>query len=98
MNAPKMTDLDYIMFLVAAPHVVSCTEAARVQRDEPRRAAHDAVNRLLQRLEPALDAAARRWLPALRLCCLIRDAGAHQILQHIHHRRLMREPEPMEHA
>lgn len=52
MNAPKMTDLDYITFLVAAPHVVSCTEAARVQPEEPRRAAHDAVNRLLQRLEP----------------------------------------------
>jgi putative transposase len=52
MNAPKMTDLDYITFLVAAPHVVSCTEAARVQPDAPRRAAHDAINRLLQRLEP----------------------------------------------
>ena len=47
-----MTDLDYINFLVAAPRVVSCTEAARVQPDEPRRAAHDAINRLLQRLEP----------------------------------------------
>jgi putative transposase len=53
MNAPKMTDLDYITFLVAALQVVSCTEAARVQPEEPRRAAHDAVNRLLQRLEPA---------------------------------------------
>ena len=52
MNAPKLTDLDYITFLVAAPRVVSCTEAARVQPDAPRRAAHDAVNRLLQRLEP----------------------------------------------
>jgi DDE superfamily endonuclease len=52
MNAPKMTDLDHITFLVAAPHVVSCTEAARVQPAAPRRAAHDAVNRRLQRLEP----------------------------------------------
>src|SRR5215207_4414436 len=52
MNAPKMTDLDYIRFLVAAPHVVWCTEAARVQPEQPRQAAHDAVNRLLQRLEP----------------------------------------------
>ena len=52
MNAPKMTDLDYINFLVAAPKVVSCTEAARVQPDGPRRAAHDALTRLLQRLEP----------------------------------------------
>jgi putative transposase len=53
MNAPKVTDLDYINFLVAAPHVVSCTEAARVQPETPRRAAHDALTRLLHRLEPA---------------------------------------------
>jgi len=52
MNAPKVTDLDYIDFLVAAPRVVSCTEAARVQPLGPRRAAHDALTRLLQRLEP----------------------------------------------
>jgi putative transposase len=52
MNAPKVTDLEYIDFLVAAPHVVTCTEAARVQPTGPRRAAHDALTRLLQRLEP----------------------------------------------
>jgi putative transposase len=52
MNAPKVTDLDYINFLVAAPKVVSCTEAARVQPPGSRRAAHDALTRLLQRLEP----------------------------------------------
>jgi hypothetical protein len=52
MNEPKMTDLDYITFLLAAPRVVSCTEGARVQPDEPQRAAHDALNRLLNRLEP----------------------------------------------
>jgi len=52
MNAPKVTDLDYINFLVAAPHVVTCTEAARVQPLGPRRAAHDALTRLLQRLAP----------------------------------------------
>ncbi len=47
-----MTDLDYINFLLAAPRVVSCTEAERVQPDGPRRAAHDAFNRVLHRLEP----------------------------------------------
>jgi putative transposase len=52
MNAPKVTDLDYINFLVAAPKVVSCTEAARIQPLPPRRAAHEAFTRLLQRLEP----------------------------------------------
>ncbi len=52
MNAPKVTDLDDINFLVAVPRVVSCTEAARVQPDGPCHAAHDAVTRLLQRPEP----------------------------------------------
>lgn len=52
MNEPKLTDLDYINFLLAAPRVVSSTEAAQVQPDGPDRAAHDAVTRLLQRLEP----------------------------------------------
>ncbi len=52
MNAPKLTDLDYINFLLAAPRVVSGTEAAQVQPDGPDRAAHDAVTRLLHRLEP----------------------------------------------
>src|SRR2546426_11979846 len=52
MNAPKVSDLDYINFLVAAPRVVSCTEAARVQPDGPRRAAHDALTRRLHRLQP----------------------------------------------
>ena len=52
MNEPKVTDLDYINFLVASPLVFTCTEAARVQPDAPRRAAHDALTRLLQRLTP----------------------------------------------
>ena len=52
MNEPKVNDLDYINFLVASPKVFSCTEAARVQPDTPRRAAHDAVTRLLHRLAP----------------------------------------------
>ena len=52
MNAPKVSDLDSINILVAAPRVVSCTPAARLQPDGPRRAAHDALPRLLQRLEP----------------------------------------------
>ena len=52
MNQAKVTDLDYINFLVASPLVFSCTEAARVQPDTPRRAAHDALTRLLQRRAP----------------------------------------------
>ena len=52
MNQPKVSDLDYINFLVASPRVFSCTEAARVQPLTPRRAAHDALTRLLHRLAP----------------------------------------------
>lgn len=52
MNPAKVTDLDYINFLVASPMVFSCTEAARIQPLLPHRAAHDALTRLLHRLEP----------------------------------------------
>src|SRR5215210_6905765 len=52
MNQAKVTDLDSINFLVASPLVFSCTEAARVQPEQPRRAAHDALTRLLTRLDP----------------------------------------------
>ena len=52
MNYPKVTDLDYINFLVASPLVFTCTEAARVQPAHPNRAAHDALTRLLHRIAP----------------------------------------------
>ena len=52
MNAPRCTDEDYIQFLIAAPRVVSATEAARVQPHDPHAPAHDAFTRLLHRLEP----------------------------------------------
>ena len=52
MNEPKVTDLDYSNFLLAAPRVVSCTEGARDHPEGPAPAAHDALNRLLSRLEP----------------------------------------------
>lgn len=53
MNAPKCNEYDYIDFLIATPKVYSCTEAARVQPDEPNAPSHDAFTRLLQRLEPS---------------------------------------------
>src|SRR5512135_2053496 len=59
MNPPKVTDQDYINFLIATPKVYSTTEAARVQPEKPMRPAHDAVTRLLHRLEP--DAATLWW-------------------------------------
>lgn len=51
MNAAKVSDLDYINFLVASPVTFSCSEAARVQ-PVALDVAHDALTRLLQRLEP----------------------------------------------
>jgi hypothetical protein len=52
MNPPRVTDRDYIDFLIGSPHVASATEAARCQPANPRAAAHDAFSRLLTRLEP----------------------------------------------
>jgi putative transposase len=48
MNAPKVTDTDYIQFLIAAQRVYTCTEAARCAAT----ASHDAYTRLLSRLPP----------------------------------------------
>jgi len=58
MNPPKVTDEDYLNFLIATPKGYSATEAARVQPEKPMRPAQDAFTRLLHRLEPD---AATRW-------------------------------------
>lgn len=52
MNAPKVDELDYINFLIAAQRVFSTVEAAKVSPDEMRQPAHDAYTRLLQRTPP----------------------------------------------
>lgn len=52
MNAPKVTDTDYMDFLIATPRQVSATEAARCQPAQADPPAHDAFTRLLHRLEP----------------------------------------------
>ena len=52
MSAPKVHATDYIQFLIATPKACSGTEAARVTPDQPDPPAHDAVTRLLTRLEP----------------------------------------------
>ena len=51
MNAPKCNEYDYIDFLIATPRVYTCTEAARVQPDDDDAPSHDAINRLLLRVE-----------------------------------------------
>ncbi len=52
MNQPKVQPEDYVQFLLASPRQFTCTEAARVQPDQPDPPAHDAFNRLLTDLEP----------------------------------------------
>lgn len=47
MNIPKVQAEDYIQFLTASPRHVTCTEAARVQPDQPDPPAHDSFNRFL---------------------------------------------------
>jgi putative transposase len=53
MNPPKVDDSDYINYLIAAPRIVTCTEAARSQPpstpNSPEAPAHDSFNRLLER-------------------------------------------------
>lgn len=57
MNPPKVDDIDYIHFLIAAQKVFTCTEAARSQPDGGEQApAHDAFTRLLQRRPPDTEA------------------------------------------
>lgn len=52
MNAPKVSEYDYINFLIAAQKVFSATEAARTHPVGEKPVAHDAYTRLLQRLPP----------------------------------------------
>ncbi len=52
MNAPKVSDEDYINFIVATPRTCSGVEAARTTPVEDSPPAHDAFTRLLRRLEP----------------------------------------------
>ncbi len=52
MNPPKYNAIDSINFLIATQKAYSCSEAEHVQLPSKDRPSHDAVNRLLHRLEP----------------------------------------------
>jgi len=52
MNPPKYKEYDYINFLIATQKAYSCTEAERVQPDAENAPTHDAITRLLHRMEP----------------------------------------------
>jgi putative transposase len=53
MNPPKVNEYDYINFLIATQKAYSCLEAERVQPESADAAAHDAITRLLHRMEPS---------------------------------------------
>ena len=55
MNKAKVKEEDYINFLIGSPKVYTCTEAARVQPEKEKAPAHDALTRLLERLEPSAE-------------------------------------------
>ena len=63
MNAPKVDELDYIQFLIAAQRVFTTTEAARIREGEPNAPAHDAYTRLLKRIPPSTEALWREVAP-----------------------------------
>jgi putative transposase len=52
MNPPKVDEMDYINFLIAAQQVFRSVEASRTHPLEEGAPAHDAYTRLLQRLPP----------------------------------------------
>lgn len=52
MNMPKVVDVDYIQFLIAAQRVYTCTEAAHCTPEVVLPPAHDACVRLLHRQPP----------------------------------------------
>jgi putative transposase len=62
MNAPKVSDVDYIQFLIAAQRAYTCTEAGRCTVT----ASHDAFTRLLARLPPDTAALWREVEPLVQ--------------------------------
>jgi len=67
MNTAKVQPEDYVQFLLGSPLQFTCTEAARVQPDQPAPPAHDSFNRLLTRLEPDPEALWAEARPQIRL-------------------------------
>src|SRR5712691_11413406 len=70
MNPPKIDDYDYINYLIAAPRVFTCTEAARSQPSRPDPSdvpAHDSFNRLLERSFLNRDSLWREAKPLVNL-------------------------------
>ena len=58
MNKSKVTEYDYIDFLIGTQKVYSCAEAERVHPDERSGPSHDSYTRQLHRLFPTVE---RLW-------------------------------------
>jgi hypothetical protein len=67
MTPAKVQPEDYVQFLLASPLQFTCTEAARVQPEQPEPPAHDSFTRLLTRLEPDPETL---WIEARPQVCL----------------------------
>src|SRR4028118_123622 len=66
MNPAKVTDSDYIQFLIAAQRVYTCTEAAQCTPEVADPPAHDAFVRLLHRQPPDTAALWQEVVPYIR--------------------------------
>jgi hypothetical protein len=53
MNRAKVNEYDYINFLIATQKAYTCMEAERVQPESANAPTHDAITRLLHRMEPS---------------------------------------------
>jgi putative transposase len=67
MSKAKVQPEDYVQFLLASPVQFTCTEAARVQPEQPAPPAHDSFTRLLTRLEPDPETLWAEARPQIRL-------------------------------
>ncbi len=67
MNHATVHPEDYVQFLLATPVQYTCTEAARVQPEQPAPPAHDSFNRLLIGLEPDPEDLWREARPQIHL-------------------------------
>ena len=66
MSQPKVSETDFIDFLIATPSQATAMEAQRSQPASDDPAAHDAYTRLLHRLEPDSEALWREVRPEVR--------------------------------
>jgi putative transposase len=66
MNTAKVQSEDYVQFLLGSPLQFTCTEAARVQPDQPDPPAHDSFTRLLTRRDPDPEALWQEARPQIR--------------------------------